>query len=232
MSEQESRTPLELQRSFCRKLEQLVGEPVIIRFNRNRSVFLSVVRRSGRLHLSVHECFLTAPNNVIESLARYVLRSSLSARRVLQDFFELWCETHGRPQRRSGVLRARGRTYDLHAIFEELNREYFCSALQVAITWGRSTNFRKNRTRIVFGNYDHHQRVIRIHPALDSSHVPEYFVRFVVYHEMLHAYLEPEKDADGRRRIHTPKFRKLERAFPHYEQAMAFEKEFWKIIRK
>jgi len=232
MSEQESRSPLGLQRSFLHKLEQLVGEPVNIRFNRNRSVFLSVVRRADQLHLSVHECFLNAPNDVVAALARYVVRSSAPARRILQSFFESWCETQGRPQRRTGFLRARGRIYDLHAIFEELNREFFRSELQIAISWGRRTNFCKNRTRIVFGNYDHHQRLIRIHPALDSPHVPEYFVRFVVYHEMLHAYLEPEKDADGRRRIHTPRFRELERAFPQYEQAMAFEKEFWKIIKK
>jgi hypothetical protein len=65
--------------------------------------------------------------------------------------------------------------------------------------------------------------LIRIHPALDQSWVPRYFVEYIVYHEMLH-HVIPMPERNGRRQLHTPEFRARERAFAHFERALAWER--------
>ncbi|HSW64815.1 MAG TPA: hypothetical protein VLH56_16125 [Dissulfurispiraceae bacterium] len=65
--------------------------------------------------------------------------------------------------------------------------------------------------------------MIRISRYLDRKAVPHYYVAYVVYHEMLHAVLGV-RQKNGRSLIHTAEFRKREKLFHDYEQAMAWEK--------
>jgi hypothetical protein len=67
--------------------------------------------------------------------------------------------------------------------------------------------------------------VIRIHPLLDQPFVPRWFLEYVLYHEMLHSVVPDEVDSAGRRRIHTAKFYRRERAFPRYRRARRWESE-------
>lgn len=53
---------------------------------------------------------------------------------------------------------------------------------------------------------------------LDARDVPDYVVGFVVFHEMLHAALEPDL-GDGRRRFHTDEFKDRERSHPDHVAA-------------
>ena len=68
------------------------------------------------------------------------------------------------------------------------------------------------------GTYSDHDRLIRIHRCLDSADVPAFVVESVVYHEMLHADL-PVEIHNGRRRLHTPEFRRRERLFHRFTEA-------------
>ena len=74
------------------------------------------------------------------------------------------------------------------------------------------------------GVYFHDQKVIRIHPAIDDTRVPRYFVEMVVFHEMLHQIHPPAVDGAGRRVVHGAEFRAAERRFPGYWRARAWEK--------
>ena len=73
------------------------------------------------------------------------------------------------------------------------------------------------------GSFAVEDRVIRIHPALDQACVPDYFVAWIVFHEMLHGKHEVKRE-NGRRRFHTPEFLEEERQFPDYDRACAWEK--------
>jgi hypothetical protein len=59
---------------------------------------------------------------------------------------------------------------------------------------------------------------VRIHPALDHPSVPRWLVESVVHHELLHADLDPVV-SNGRRRLHTPEFRRREREFERHDDA-------------
>ncbi|MGH9960183.1 MAG: hypothetical protein ACREBC_24180, partial [Pyrinomonadaceae bacterium] len=53
---------------------------------------------------------------------------------------------------------------------------------------------------------------------LDTPEIPEQFVEFILYHEMLHIK-HPARLINGRRYYHTSAFRNDERRFPHYVDA-------------
>jgi predicted SprT family Zn-dependent metalloprotease len=68
------------------------------------------------------------------------------------------------------------------------------------------------------------RKTIRIHPMLDDPKVPGFYIDSVIHHEMAHIAIPSEVGGTGRMHHHTPKFRALERRYPWFEAAMAWEK--------
>jgi len=204
-------------------LARLVGEDVQLTLTDNTSTMVSFRRRGGLLYLRLHHIFLDAPREVLHALAQYV-GGRRDAGRAIDAFVKanLACIQRIREERHRVGLQPKGLFHDLQEIFDELNRRYFDSRIEAKIGWGRGGPRRRTRS-IRMGVYLHDSRVIRVHPALDRPDVPRFFVRFVVFHEMLHqAY--PPRVVDGRRLTHTPEFRAAEMAYPDYERAIAWER--------
>jgi len=120
---------------------------------------------------------------------------------------------------------AEGEYFDLKAIFDKLNVEYFSGALRgYTITWGRKRRSAP-KEYFVFGTIQEEDKVIRIHPLMDAPFVPSWFLEYVIYHEMLHAVVPEEIDKYGRRRIHTREFYRREKQFHCYFRARRWEDE-------
>jgi predicted metal-dependent hydrolase len=65
---------------------------------------------------------------------------------------------------------------------------------------------------------------VRVHPRLDDARAPEEFVRYILFHEMLHAVVTVQ--SDGRRQLmHPPAFRKLERSFPRLREMRSMARD-------
>jgi hypothetical protein len=129
------------------------------------------------------------------------------------------------PMQRQLPFGHEGRHFDLKDIFNKLNAKYFRKRLKdYTITWGRKRRVRP-REYFVFGTIQEEDRLIRIHPALDASFVPTWFLEYVIYHEMLHSVVPDEYDGSGRRRVHTEAFCERERQFPLYRKAKRWEDE-------
>jgi len=205
-------------------LARLVAEPVRLTVHDNRSTMVSWRRVSGRLHYRVHHMFLDAPGEVVEALAAFGHPGPGGRRRAAGRRIDDYVRRHrtrigeGRPVR----LQARGRVHDLRALFEEENAAWFDGAVQARIGWGALRGGGRQRS-IKTGVYLHDLRVIRIHPALDRPEIPAYYVRSVVFHEMLHQVV-PVVERRGRRVIHSAEFRRRERAHPDFARARAWEK--------
>jgi hypothetical protein len=124
-----------------------------------------------------------------------------------------------------GPLRTRGEVHDLVEILGELNNEYFGGVLaNVLITWGRKSRPPNGaRHSIKLGSYSAVERLIRIHPVLDRSWVPRYFVKYIVFHELLH-HVMPEVRVGSRTMLHPAAFLRREREFRHFERAVAWER--------
>ncbi len=108
------------------------------------------------------------------------------------------------------------------------NQDYFQGGIRAKIGWGKMP-LRRRRRSIRLGVYDHQTREIRIHPALDRSQVPAFFVQFIVFHEMLHQ-LFPSLHRQGRRVHHPQAFRDREKAFPWYAHALRWEKRNLRVL--
>ena len=60
---------------------------------------------------------------------------------------------------------------------------------------------------------------------LDASDVPQFFLEWIVYHEMLHE-IHDMPVVDGRRIYHTPEFRRAEAQFEHYAESVLWERTY------
>lgn len=209
-----------------------LGEHIIRRWPRpggctvvvvhNRSTIFSLREREGALQFHVHWAALPHEHDLLASL----LHQDKEAWRRVQSAFGVWRaaeEQRGalRPARQA-PLAAEGEVHDLRRLFQEENQAHFEGRLDAPIGWGRWPA-EGARARIRLGSCGGKPPRIRLHPVLDHEEVPEAFVRFIVFHEMLHLAMPPRPGSGSRRLIHPASFRAAERAHPDYPFATAWE---------
>jgi hypothetical protein len=148
--------------------------------------------------------------NALAIYRRYLNRADV--RRTLY----LVKQQRGRKQFRD----PQGSTYDLHAIFDELNLAFFGGLMaEPQLGW----SLRPSRTTL--GHYDPSHNTIILSSLLDAGDAPELAVRYVMYHEMLHLR-HPTVHKNTRRCVHTPEFKADEKLFPNYSEAKKLLQKF------
>lgn len=218
-----------------RRLRGASTGPVILSITDNRHSIITHRVQRGILHARVHHMFLDAPASVVDALVRYVTARAggdREASALLSDYID---ENGSRLARRkrNAPLVSKGKHHDLLRLFQEINDRYFDGEVNAVITWGKASSRParvsrrsrklKPRKSIKLGSYSAVDRMVRVHPALDQTWVPRYFVAYIVYHEMLH-HVIPASRGLGRVNFHPPEFRERERAFRHFERSMAWER--------
>lgn len=177
---------------------------------------------SGRAIVGLHHMFLDAPEPIRKALGTWILRPrTKSAGKKLESFIAERRHLIAPRTVRPVALRTQGRFVNLQELYAAVNAAEFDGAVDTPITWGKMPTQRRRRS-IRFGSYTPGDNLIRIHPYLDQAFVPVFFIRYIVFHEMLHAAMGIEEGPTGRRRIHPPAFRKREEAYPEYERALAW----------
>jgi len=212
--------PLWSQTGLSRQLSILTGRNILVRLTNNSHTMLSTSEKKGALVLRLHRMFTFADSAVLRSLAAYLTDSDPRASGVIDDFIARNQSKIAGGTRRIRV-RMRGRHHDLRQSLIRVIKQCFGKVPEVRITWGKRSRI-LNPSSVQLGSYSYDERLIRIHPVLDSDRVPWYFLDWVVYHELLHHVL-PRESAGGRKRIHDSRFRRFERAFPLYRDAVAWE---------
>ena len=208
-----------------------LGGEIAVRFGRARHKVVRVVSQSGRRTVHLNAVFAEAPDEVRDAVARWI-RAGRRARAATRTL-DAWIETRlqqlevERPARVE--LTTRGATFDLAEIAAEVRAECFAGEFGEQrpwprITWGRASSGQPRRS-LRLGSFEATTRIVRIHPVLDQAAVPRYFVRYVMFHELLHAVLDEPPRASGRRVHHGPQFRRREREFADTERAFAWERE-------
>ncbi len=208
------------------RLQQIASTPLDLIWHENKTTYLTVTKKGGRVSLRLHRLFYHAPTPVLEALARYAVRKDAKALAVIKQMAHLhFSTTHVEPK----PLNSLGKVYDLQEIFTRL---LALLPLQgVSIGWSDRARQGKFRS-ITFGTYDKHTRQIRINPLLDDEQVPLYFLEFIVYHEMLHAVCHSKMDLSGRCSVHTKEFKERERQFPDFQRAKEWEKGSLTFFKK
>lgn len=183
---------------------------------------LSIIKGRERPSLRIHRIFLEAEDSVIQAVADFI-KNRKSARPVLQAFIRRRSSSLKSRAPRRALLRTDGVCHCLATLFDTVNAGYFQGEISASITWGRKASGRRTR-RVTLGSYCRDSHTIRINPLLDRKTVPRFFLEFIIYHEMLHAALGTVV-TNGRRSVHFREFRRREKLFAAYEQAVIWEKE-------
>jgi len=171
--------------------------------NNNRTKLVSWRRSASMIQLSVNWALLSHDDLLLQ---------------VLDEVPGAWQRLRAlapppRPVR--GV--SRGRVHDLAPLLS-FQRDLLPGAPDLPVRWGRWPTQVPRRT-LQLGA--HSATGIRIHPVLDHALVPDWFVAFILFHELLHAVIPPVPGV--RRQVHPPAFRERERAHSSYHRARQWE---------
>lgn len=119
--------------------------------------------------------------------------------------------------RRGRVLPAahppRGQYFDLEALFDCLNAQFFAGSLRRPLIGWSTKPWRRQ-----FGCYDPGPDQILLNRRMDRPDVPEYAVEYVLFHEMLHVK-HPTRRSGCTLVSHSREFREEEKRFPRFAQA-------------
>ncbi|MCG3173698.1 MAG: hypothetical protein GMKNLPBB_01899 [Myxococcota bacterium] len=196
---------------------RLPGKEIHLTITQNRTRVLSYRRVAEGYHVRLHQIFLHGDSQLIDLISQYIVTNNEQAGRALDRFINEHRE-HIVSRQRALRLDTDGEVYDLQAVFDDLNMRYFAGKLgALRITWSRDGGRRRRRS-IRLGVYEEGAKLIRIHPALDQDFVPYQVLASIVFHEMLHAVVIPDRK-NGRRHVHNKQFRKLEAFFPHHKES-------------
>jgi len=195
-----------------------------VRFYPYAGLHHTIRLRSGRVYVRLSDICKDSPQPVLRALAFILVARLLGKRipdvhnRVYQDYSvtpEVMraSDLARRRRGRKYISSAQGEAYDLEKMFAKLNRRHFDGELKKpALTWSQ------RRTRNILGHHDRVYDTVTISKTLDSLDVPEWFVEYILYHELLHMK-HPARLINGRRYYHTSAFRSDERRFPQYDEA-------------
>ncbi len=205
--------------TFQEQLEHRAGIKLCLKINDNRSTMLSVKWEPDCTKVSLHRMFLQAPQNVMQALACYLKGEHKKIAPSIRAYIEYNLQQLDYSHELDlNKLQTQGCVYNLQRIYQDLNEEYFTHSLKLHITW-----FGKGRrrvcNRVTFGLYHDPLRLIKINRLLDNKRFPDYFVAYVIYHEMLHYVCPTYVDKKGQKHIHSKEFKEREQKFRYYQQA-------------
>lgn len=211
---------------WTRFLSGRLGRSVRVRFGRARRQVIVAFPGPSGLRVRMNQAFGRAPQPVRHAVADWlrVGRQDREACRTLDTWIASILASLGPPRPPRVVLR--GAHHDLAEIVAELLASEF-TALPAerrprGLTWGRRGS-RNPRRSLQLGSYDPETAFIRIHPVLDQPGVPRWFVRYVLFHELLHAELDRPSETARRARHHGREFHQRENAYPDTAPALAWQ---------
>ncbi|MFH0881598.1 MAG: hypothetical protein V2A56_01300 [bacterium] len=205
------------------ELSSRVARPVSITLTRNRTSMASFLWKRGSISIRLHQQFLNAPPDLIDALAFWIKKPRNGVPKPIQDFIRSIPDSPT-PARAGFVIRPEGCVYNLNLLANRVNRRFFGDSLDVRISWGRDMSGRSVRHRRL-GSYQHDAHLIIIHPVLDDERVPEFVLRSIIHHEMLHALQSP-----GMPRPHDAAFRKAEQVNPDFGRSEKWLKSHVSLI--
>ena len=209
-----------------RQLERQHAPPEIeVRFYPYAGLNHTIRSRAGRIHVRISDVFRDAPPGVQRALAFILIAKLLRLptpqvhERIYRDYAitphvqrasDIARRRHGR---RAAVSTARGNHHNLDRLFARLNRRYFEDEMEKpTLAWSQ------RRTRRILGHHDPADNTIVISKTLDAPDAPEWFVEYILYHEMLHIK-HPARVVKGRRFSHTKAFLAEEERYPLFDEA-------------
>jgi predicted SprT family Zn-dependent metalloprotease len=197
---------------------------VRLRLNRNRRTLVSLRdQRHGAPVLSVHRALLDDALAMVD-IERFARQRGRGDYPELHRAMQLISSSQQEAAVDQTLLRdlpCIGKDFDFQACFERIHAGYFAQLPPPRLAWSRRPPLRTLRS-LRFGCYvARSPATVRLNPRLDQPWVAEVFVEHVIHHELIH-HLQACDRRRGERQ-HSPRFRAIERSFPGYARALAWE---------
>jgi len=213
--------------TFSDRLEGALAERGVsarVTVTDNRVRMLSARRVSDEVHVRVAHHLAQLGDDACDAVLGWVIGHEGASQEVRRLLAEVGApprseDASPRPVR----IQPRGTYHDLGAIAAAERERYFPELGPIPVTWGARYRRRRGQRSVRLGSYDFKRHLVRIHRWLDHPGVPNWFIGFIIYHELLHAELGAQLDSAGRRGVHTPEFRRREALHHRYDEAIAWE---------
>ncbi len=193
------------------------------------SIKNTIRMREGKLLVRLSDLLEGAPAPVLKAIA-HILLAKMYRRPIDREAaarYRKYVSSH-HVSRKAHLVRqmrgrkrldsAQGRTYDLEALFEDLNQRFFHGLMaRPQMTWSR------DHARNSLGHYDPAHNAIVVSRIFDHPRVPRFAVEYIVYHEMLHLK-HPVRLRGSRRCVHSADFQAEEKLFPQLAEVKQFLK--------
>ena len=191
------------------------------------SIKNTIRMREGKLLVRLSDLLEGAPAPVLKAIA-HILLAKMYRRPIDREAatrYRKYVSSH-HVSRKAHLVRqmrgrkhldsAQGRTYDLEALFEDLNQRFFHGLMaRPQMTWSR------DHARNSLGHYDPAHNAIVVSRIFDHPRVPRFAVEYIVYHEMLHLK-HPVRLRGTRRCVHSADFQAEEKLFPQLDEVKQF----------
>jgi hypothetical protein len=218
-------------------LKKISGLSVKISTRLKRGWYLNINRHSGLRVLTVPHYMETAPSDIKLSLIEWSLLPKYSRRNksliklqkmTLENRIQSYISSLSADLYSSTLDTVRleketkGVRYDLREVFDSINSAYFHNSVEASLRWGSPCSLTSYQTVRTAKN-GNQVNLITIAGVYNHPDVPRFALDAVMHHEMLHIVVPPY-NKNGRRVIHSPEFKRMERQYAFFEQWCKWEK--------
>lgn len=211
------------ERKLAERLQQIHNEHFSLTLTDNRRSMIRIRIKEGRRDIRLHHMFAKSDEVTLNALSRFVFGKDKKAASLVRAFIQSNQAEIKIAPKSPQRMRYVPKYYDVQRIYEKVNQTYFEGTVKAEVEWGRGGH-RKRQRHIRFGSCDVKHARIRMHPVLDQPWVPEFFIEYIMYHELLHLVV-PAKPRGRQKVFHTHEFRQKEALFDRYDDAIAWEKK-------
>lgn len=197
--------------------------PLEIRNIHGRTRYVSLKKEGDFMMLRIHRKFAQAPDFILHALVNWLKGPRKKPPKLIEQYIAELTTLAARAQRNTNpdfTLLTKGKFFDLKKLYDAVNEEWFGGVCNVSIGWGRSGPLNARSRHL--GSYSAPFHRILIHPLLDNESIPEFVIRFVIFHELLHSRQPP-----GIKNPHDMAFRIVERTHSDYLRMKQWEKDFF-----
>ncbi len=172
---------------FINHIKQYLPTNCTIHIKSNNNNLIKIKKKLFMTEIIIHPVFLNADKNLIQDIVIFIKQDKSKnikeSKLRMSKFYE---ENY---KSKKIKIKNKYKHKDIQYLFQniliKLNDLYNnINFFELKITWGK--NYKTRRRSIRFGSFDKRHNLIRIHPALDNTYVPDFFISSIIYHEITH----------------------------------------------
>lgn len=199
-----------------KKLKRSIKRKLNVEFTKNSIRKISVHRNEqGSLLIKLHYLFESIDGSDYDALVEYIQHETETSKQALINYLsKVW------PTDNTTVEEG---LKQFNELLKKLIQSHFPKLPHLALKWSK-VGKKGPQKSIRLASFWPKQKEIRIHPYLKDDRIPEYYLCYILFHELCHAYLMFSGKAKNGKH-HGPDFYALENQFPNIKEAKVWEKE-------